>query len=183
MSATRARGPRVDGDGMKLTYFAKNNYDLFPDAVKAMYKMRDGVEDKAGYEAIAHRTCLNCPHDAFHMPHYEENCTLTHGAQEDSHERIGKVRAARARQRVLDNLERLKGGLPVSNYAALVAVARVMDEDAELDNGHELACEAMAALTSASEDMHADAFVASAEGAILALANCFACDDEADDRA
>lgn len=176
----RQRGRTIDENGMKLSHVPPNNFDEFSDQVKGMYRYRDNVTDKAGFEAIAKRVCMNCPRDAFNMPHEELRCTLTYATQQSAEKNIGKARAVRNQQRVADNIERLRNGQPASTYSAMVALAATMDEAAHLageDGGYEDACVQIAAMLPVPvyPDTEAELFVSLAEHTATIAPCCLPC--------
>jgi hypothetical protein len=148
----------ADSDGFKLTHLPANEYDKFNELVKSVYASRDGVRSSKDFlEKVAERTCVNCAHDQFNMPHREKHCPVTGLTQPDVAARVGQARAARAEQRVKDNADRLKEGRPVGTFALWM--------DTAMKQGVGDACEYIAHISpiEISPDTDADAVISLAE--------------------
>ena len=161
----RQRGREPDADGYKLSHIPTNDFRKFSSQMKAIYKARDGVETAEQFKAIALRACLNCPKDAPNMPHREGVCTIAFGTTEDAKTKLGKVRAARAQQRIASNYDRMLEGQPATTFSAMLAAALVMDESRVDDGGHEQACMHIAAMSpiEVHDDTNVDTFINAVE--------------------
>jgi hypothetical protein len=154
-----ARGQRLDANGMKLSHLPTNDFDKLSDEVKSIYASRDNVRSKSDFTAIAERKCRNCPDDAWNMPHAEGKCPFIFMNSEGAAAKIDKVKLARQRKRLLDNVERLKGGKPADTLAALVAVATAMQETEDIAEVVE-ACNYVADVCSIGDHTSVDTFMA-----------------------
>ena len=123
----------VDGRGFKLTHLPHNDFDNFSKEVKNIYLNRDGVNNAAEYKRVAVRTCKFCDASSPNMPHDEIVCPLAYYAglpAEQADAKVGKLRAAKYRARLHDNMDKLiKGGV-----ADLYQIASELDHD---DTAHQ----------------------------------------------
>ena len=102
-----------------MSQFPTNQLNEFSDAMKEVYATRDNVHTQEEFERIANRTCINCAPDAPMMPHQEKVCPLAYKTTTAARSKVGAMRAERAQQRILENLDRLKTGKPAAYCVTL----------------------------------------------------------------
>ena len=172
-AGSRTRGREPDPDGFKLSHLPANNFDNYSPQLKAIYLARDNVATSEQFQAIGDRTCVNCAADAPNMKHREKHCTTAFGTCPEAQVKLGKVRAARAQQRVLTNFDRLVAGKPATAYA-LLAVAEALDADGDDGGGHYDAFVHMAAFAPCDVDDDTDAdFIINAADMICQLGSLY----------
>ena len=103
---------KTDAEGFKLGHVTPNEWEDINDDMKGVYAHRDRITTAQGYNAIRDRLCTNCPPDSANMPHRVRSCTLDWRSGKAGAAKLPEAASARGRQRVKDNLERLKHGQP-----------------------------------------------------------------------
>lgn len=131
-AAMRERRPmKVDAEGYKLSHVKPNMLAHMCPDMQSIYADRDKVTSESQYEALAERTCVNCPADAINMPHREKHCPFCWRSGARGNEQVPPAAVQKAQQRVRDNAARLRRAQP----AMLVVDFSAMDDEA--DDGHE----------------------------------------------
>ena len=126
---TRDRAPmRVDSEGFKLGHVTPNRWGDLCDDMKGVYESRDRVVDEPGYMAIGDRCCTNCPPDAPNMPHRQKSCPFDWRPGKAGEAKLAPAIVSRGRQRVRDNIHRLKAGQPA---ILVVQAGPSVDSDSE----------------------------------------------------
>ena len=154
----RQRGE--SSDGLKLTHLPENVFSNYSPLLQAYYKSRNGVTDDAEFKrVIGDQICTICDPTAFNMPHMEKVCPKCFATDEAASDAaMGKVRAARARQKLVD---RITGETPT--VASMRAVAEHMDhDDDDHGDGHSAACVYFQQVLECDDDCDADKFVSDA---------------------
>ena len=132
LAAFQARARKVDANGMKNSHVPPNDFDEYSAEYKQVYADRDGVRTKREFEEkVAHLVCTNCPPDAPNMPHDHAHCPSSYMTTKAAQNKMGEARVVKARQRVKDNMTRLKGGQPLASFLAMAADST--DDDDSLD--------------------------------------------------
>jgi len=155
------RQSRVDDNGFKLSHLPWNDFNRYPNDLKAIYASRDNVRSEEEFIKIRTRECQNCPKDAPNMPHAEGVCPPAFSLCPDGPEKLGPVLAARQQMRICEKLG-LKPTATAGTYAALLETATALDGATR--GGHADACTFFAEILGADDDASADVFIATAEG-------------------
>ena len=109
----RDRTPmKLDSEGFKLGHVNPNRWNDINDDMKGVYAARDGVSDEAGFKGLGKRCCTNCPIDAPNMPHRQESCPFDWRGGKAGEAKLAPAIVSRGRQRIRDNVQRLKAGQP-----------------------------------------------------------------------
>jgi hypothetical protein len=99
VAAAAAAAPPTPRGDFKYEKFEDNKYSEFPAELKTLLASY-GVRDERDYEKAKARLCSVCPADSIRMPHALGKCPGCKAFTAEGEQRMGKVMAARHRQRL-----------------------------------------------------------------------------------